>query len=446
MARLVAGIGCLTGAAWVLGAGATGAQAAVSPGSGFGSFQLVGSAAGAQITYSQAGSATTTVDGEVPDAVSSLQYGPLGQGLAAVAWPGSLAGNAGSTSQVLNLPVPSGDASSANDPVRAQAETGSGPSTVTNNTYPGTTMTATATDDNVTALASIAGATGPAPGTSIGTTGTSSNATLTAVSTAQVAATSRVQNVSLAGGVVTIAEVTSTASATTNGTAASGSGATVVSGMKIGGIPAQIGETGLQIGPAGAPASAVLTQAADKALAGANMKVAVSQPSKQVNGGSITYDAGNVVFYWEPSSQSGTFTMALGGASVSAVAAAAFPFASTSTDTGSGNQTGAGSIAPAGDSGASVPYTPSTGGLGVLGPTESPAASPGGGAAGSTGVPPASRSAPLATAPVDLTHGLSPLWLVLALAGTLLAAAGFKRLPDRVLEPAGTECKLERTR
>lgn len=447
--HLLGGALCLAGAAWGISADAIGAQAATAaPGSGFGSFQLVGSAAGSQITYSTAGSTSPTVDGEVPDAVSSLQYGPLGDGLASIAWPGSLAGNAGTTSQVLNLPLPSQVANSANDPVRAQAETGSGPSTVTNSTFPGTTMTATATAANVTALAAIAGSSGPAPGTSTGNTDTSSSATLTGVSTAQVAAMSRIQDISLADGAVTITEVTSTADATTNGKVASGSGRTVVSGMKIGGIPARIGESGLQIGPAGAPASATLTQLADKALAGANMKVAVSQPSKQVNGGSITYDAGNVVFYWQPNSQSGTFTMTFGGASVSAVAAPAFPFVSTSAVSGSSIQTGAASNAsPAVGAGGSAPSTSSSGGLNPLGPAAVSAIGPVGGV---DPTPAAlhhtySRSVALTATPVDLTHGLAPLWVALAMVAVLLLAAGFRRLPDRVLAQVGTECKLEAT-
>ncbi|MHB1711615.1 MAG: hypothetical protein ACYCV7_09455 [Acidimicrobiales bacterium] len=445
--RLVGGVLCLGGAAWGIGVGPSGAQAATVPGSGFGSFQLTGSAAGSQITYSTAGSTSPTLDGEVPDAVSSLQYGPLGEGLAAVAWPGSLAGNAGTTSQVINLPIPSQLANSANDPVRAQAETGSGPSTVTNNTYPGTTMTATATRNTVMASAAIVGSSGPAAGTSTGNTNASSSATLTGASTAQVEAVSRVQNIRLDGGVVTIAEVTSTASATTNGAVARGSGQTVVSGMKIGGIPAQIGQTGLRIGPAGAPTSAVLTQIVDKALASANMNVAVSHPSQQVNGGSITYDAGNVVFYWAPSSQSGTFTMAFGGASVSAAAAPAFPSFSTPPTSGSTGQAGAGSYAPpATGSTGSAPSTSSNLGLNPLGPAAMPAVGPVGAAAKTGGVPQRSRSIVLTATPVDLAHGLSPLWVVLALAATLLAAAGFKRLPDRVLEQAGPECPLERAR
>src|SRR5438445_7018834 len=141
IACLSSGLLCLAAAGVGLGIGAGPARADDGPGSGFGSFSLLATAPGTQWTYDfPTANGHPQFEAEVPHSVAQLQSGPQGYGLATLAWPGALAGNAGTTSQLVNLPVPPDYAGNLNDPVRAEARTGTGPPTVTNNPYPGLVM------------------------------------------------------------------------------------------------------------------------------------------------------------------------------------------------------------------------------------------------------------------------------------------------------------------
>lgn len=436
---LIAGITCLGGAVAVAATGGLPAGADNAAGSGFFSFSLTATAPGQQFTYDYP-SATPhpQAEGEVPESVANLNSSPQGYALATIAWPGPLAGNAGTTSQLLNLGVPPSQANELNDPARAEARTGSGPPTVTNNSVPGTSMTATATPAAVDSDATTVGLSGPAPQSGSGNTETHSSVKLTGAAQAVATAHSVVHNVSLAGGLVTISSVTSTATATTDGVKGTASGGTVVSGMKIAGQPAYVDEHGLHVGQSGpsAPVNSIAAAIANQALAGFGMKVAVSQPQTQAQGAHVSYDAGNVVFYWPvPSDSHGdTFTVTFGGASVSVTAS---PSESQPTLV---------SLPPVAAStpGAELPSAP--GGTPVLSDTgsgpSSPAAVPSGPSAPvAQASPPAVLLTPQRAA-ATLPKGLSPLLPVLVVLGSILVAGGLRRLPDRVLEASSTTCPL----
>ena len=422
---LASGLACLaaSGAGIALGGPA---RADSAPGSSLGSFALTATAPGMQLTWDYPTAATHPIgEGDVPHSLAQLQSGPQGYALSSVAWPGSLAGNAGSTSQLLGLGIPPSVSGNLNDPIRAEARTGNGPSSVTNDSVPGTDMTASATDTEVRAQSTIAGAVGPVPGMSTGNTVTTSDTRLTGVSTALATASSRVQDIVLAGGVVKIASVTSTADVATDGVHASGHGGTVVAGMTIAGQPVSVDQSGVHVGQAGAPANAAASAIVNQALAGAGMKILVSMPSDRAQGASDTYDAGNVVFTWNvPNSQGQTGTATFGGASATVAAAPGIAALDVSGTPGAG-----GATAPLpSPSGASAPL-PATGLDGGVPAAQAPSAA-------------ATPRQVVAAGAVGLPGGLSPLWLALALVGSLLCAGGLRRLPDRVLEHPATACTL----
>ena len=421
-----AGLACLAAAGLGVVLGGP-ARADNTPGSGLGSFGLTASAPGMQLTWDYPTAATHPIgEGDVPHSLAQLQSGPQGYALASVAWPGSLVGNAGSTSQLVGLGLPPSTSNSLNDPIRAEARTGSGSPTSTNDSYPGTHMAAGATDSDVNATASVAGSTGPFPGMSTGNTVTTSDARLSGASTAVSTANSRVQNIVLGGGVVKIASVTSTATATTDGQHAKGHGGTVVTGMTVAGQPVTIDQSGVHVGQAGAPANAAASAIVDQALAGAGMKLYLSLPSDRPDGASDTYDAGTLVFVWNvPNSNGQVGTATFGGASATVGAAPGL-----NLDTALPAPAGP-AAAPVGGGDTGTAALPAPGGdLGT--PTAASGGGTGGGA--SPGFVP-SRT-------LGLPSGLSWVWPVLAVLGSFLVAGGMRRLPDRVLEGPATTCPL----
>lgn len=409
------------------------ASAAGDPGSGFGSYNLAANAPLEQVRFNDgdkcAGSAGGTggCEGVVPETVSTLRNGPIGLALSSIAWPGVLAGNLGSIVVVSDGPK---EATVLNDPVRAEAHTGTGPDTVTNTDVPGAKMVATAKDDVVLATADIAQSNNSQAGT-FNNTSSKTKVQLTGPTTGIAEAYSHADDIALAGGVVTIGSVTSTAKGTTDGKKASASGTTLVKDMKIAGIPVTVDEHGVTVNGNNAALNKVASDTVNAAVSQAGMSIALSQPSGKPVGGSIVFNAGSLVFIWK--TPGGTATAILGGATVqlAAVQGGGFSF----------------------DSGALAPFTPAA-----------PPALSGGtaGAPGSVGSAPAPQVdgaapaqapavAPAAITPALAAHGLplprppSPGYAVLGLLGVGLLAAGMWRLPDRVLEARAAACVLGET-
>ncbi len=404
---------------------------------GLGSYSLYASAPGVEWTYDSPTAPThPELDAEIPETVARLQPGPVGYGLAAVAWPGTLIADGGSTAGLVGLTLPPPLAANANEPVRAEARTGSGPPTVTNDSYPGTTMTATATDQEVSGVATMAGSTGPAPSSSTGATSSSSDVRLEANGLVTTVATSTVKDINL-GGVVKIASVTSTASASSNGARASVTGSTVVSGMTVAGQPVSVDQSGLHVLTSSAPLNAIASQIVNTAIAGAGMKIEVSQPTRSVDAGNASYDAGSMVFFWSPPGSGGqTFTATIGGATIDLQAAPGAAVSSTGVGATSGSAPAAGTGTAAGSIGSapSVPGSTSSSPVGDTTPAPAPA---------SSGGTPAGRGLSVSRASYSLPGGVSPVWPILFLLGSAAIAAGLRRLPDRVLEEGGTACSLE---
>ena len=407
------------------------ANADVPLGSGFGRFSLSATAVGAQLTYDFPGaSAHPQAEGEAPITEAQLRSGPQGYALSSLAWPGPLAANGGSLAVLLGLPLSPEQASSANYPVRAEARTGSEPSTVTNTTFPGSTMTATATDTKVAAGATMAGSRGPDPDSSTGGIETAAVTRLTGVNTAEAVATSTVRGIDL-GGVVTIGSVTSSATGSTDGVTGVAKGGTVVADMKIAGQPAYVDQDGLHVGDAGAPVNPASNAVAGQALKAAGMTITVSQPTKRIDGANVSYDAGNIVVLWQPPGDSNgdTFVYTFGGASVGLASAPGFGTAA------------AGEILPS-----PLPPASSNGDLGAASPSEVGRLDP----PASVGTPAAPALTPLEAAPavarpaprMVLPSGLAPALPIAVVLGSVLIGLGLRRLPDHVLEQQATRCTL----
>jgi hypothetical protein len=404
-------------------------------GSGFGSFNLSANAPVEQVRFNDGDKCGGTpggtggCEGVVPETVSTLRSGPIGYALSSVVWPGVLAGNLGAIVVVSGGPD---QANMANDPVRAEARNGSGPDTVTNNDYQGVSMVATAKDDLVAATADIAQSSNSQAGT-FNHSSSKTKVAVTGPTTGAAEAYSHADDIALAGGVVTIGSVTSTAKGTTDGLKASASGSTLVNDVKIGGVPVTIDEHGVTVNGNNAPVNKAASDAVNAAITQAGMSIAISQPTGKPVAGSITYSAGSLIFEWKTSG--GTATAILGGATVQLAAV----------------QGGGGFNL---DSGATAPFTPGapavSGGAPQLGGAVAPATGPQVGGAVPAANPavaaPQSLSPALTGNRLPLPGAPSPAFAVLGLAGVGLLAAGMRQLPDRVLEARANACLLgERT-
>jgi hypothetical protein len=122
-----------------------------------------------------------------------------------------------------------------------------------------------------------------APG--LGTLGSVTSHSVTTASGSKAAseATSEMFNVALAGGLVTIDHIRSTATETTDGETATSAGNTIVSGLRIGGVPASIDANGLRVG--------ALSAAANQALHMLGLEIKLSTPDVTTDGAKGSFTA-----------------------------------------------------------------------------------------------------------------------------------------------------------
>lgn len=240
--------------------------------------------------------------GDVAHTEATLSAGPTGYALASTAWPGPVAGNAGSLAVLLGAPPQAG---AANYGGRAEAFSG-GPNDAE---LPG--MTAHAKDGVAEA---IAGAQDfeDSGGTATGDVQTRSFAefddtTLRAVSSCTAS------DVSFGEGVVTIGSVRTEAEATTDGATSAAGGRTIVSGMKVGGQDATVDEDGVRFtDPATQPVG-------DQILSNMGISMFVAAPRTTQEPSSASHRAGSLVVIWDPPGTDYGYTYSICG-SDSAVA------------------------------------------------------------------------------------------------------------------------------
>lgn len=379
-----------------------------------GSFELRGESSGYTFYNDDASGARQAEGGTIPKTQTSLQTGPVGLGLASLAWPGPLAGNAGTLLLVLQPDLPP-QTTQANYPIRAEARTGQNPPETTYEQVPGTSLKARATNDEVTALATVQNATGD-PGT-FGPTQSNAASRLTDAG-GVVETSSLVEDVNI-GGVIKIESVRSTARAVTDGTKATGEAKTVVTGLTIAGQPATVGEDGVTLGEQGQPANAIANQIAQQALASGGFEIFVSAPQKEIDGASANVTSGSLII--TQSGDEGTTGIIIGQANAAVTGAPGFDFGGGEVvapiDTGNSftppAEPGFVDVAPIDSGTIDVPATE----------VAAPAPAPTGGQ-------------PVALQPaVGIAEGrpITVGAIVLAMLGAALFAAGMRRLSDNVL-------------
>ena len=395
------------------------AQAAES-GSGFGSLELAAIASGT--TYDPSKTFGQPVEVSSPYAASIIHIGG-GNGIASIAWPGQLGASLGTTLIVAsNNQVPS-QAEVLNDPVVANAKSGTKPDD-TNTSVPGATMTAHAVSHDVSAAASAGGVTTPA--TATGATDATSSVQATGPTTAVGDAASSAQDISIAG-VVHIGGVVSRAHGTTNGTTASATGSTEVTDVTVAGQPISIGTNGITLVGTTLPTAAALT-AVQSALSQAMITLTVSQPTTVVSGGSVEYATGSLIV----STPFGVTSF--GGATLNLAANRSFSYAPPPPAGGGATTSGTtgGSPVVRGAPGVATSTQPLLGSPTVTAP------------APTTDLPEPVQTIVNALRPLGLTTGYRGAYVVLG----LLLAAGFATflagLPSRWLPALHDTCPLER--
>ena len=383
---------------------------AAEPGSGFASFGLTANAPGLAVEGFYRDVALT-----VPETTSTLSTGGVGAALATVAWPGPIFGNLGTTILVLSDKAPAG-VTVLNDPVRAEARSG-GTQRSSYTTLPGTDLEAAATNDRVTASSRTGSQQLP-----VGTVGAFSGDTstvLTGATSARGTAKGLLNDLDLAGGVIHVGSVTSTAEATTDGIAADGKGTTTVSGMTVAGVPVTVDQDGLHVAGQGTP---LATQTVTDAVQALGLTAVLTQPRVTRSTGQVRVTAGALVLSYTQGASTYAFTV--GRAAVGLTASRTGSDAVVPTLPVVSAPAGTGSDLPRADGQPAFPDSAGT----------PPAVASGGG-------PLPAVVATVAAAVGSLSHGASGL----ATAGLLLAAgllvAGLRRLPDRVLAVDDAECE-----
>lgn len=370
-------------------------------------------------------------EGTVPESSADVSTGPIGRALATVAWPGPVMGNAGSLILVLRPDAPK-DVTALNDPVRAESRIGDDPPQKTYDGVPGTTMATYAAPDKVTSDSAVKNATGDE--STFGPT-TAHAETLLGDASATSNASSRIENVSLAGGAIKIESVTSTAHAVSDGAKAEGDAVTHVEGLTIGGVAATIDQDGLHFGNSSAPANAVANQIARQALEKSGAELVLSAPIEEVDGPSANVNAGSLLVTW--TTPGGTFGVILGGARAEATAGPGLGDTATDASGVAGDATGIGDTGGSagsafGDTGAVAGDTPAAD-AGSTAPASTPATS------GARRPEATLRTQSIAAISRPVTVG----WLALGVLAACLLGLGMKRLSDEVLAERVATCPLE---
>lgn len=290
------------------------------PEEGVGSFVLSATGGGVEVFLGD------SVDGSVPNTAATLETGGIGYARASVAWPGSLGANAGDLVILASggeiPPEMEPTFRTLNYPVRAEARAPGGPEEESFGDVPGVTMDAAAAESRSAAASDLQST--EVPGLVRFAGGSSESVSeLTDVATAD--AVSTLSDVELGGGLITIESVTSTATATSDGQAASGSGETVLSGVTVAGVPATIDEHGLRLQESEvAPLGDAANEIAEQTIAQAQLEVYVTQPVVEVEGPAASVSSGSVLVVF--GGQGEGVAVLFGGTTASASASPPFSF------------------------------------------------------------------------------------------------------------------------
>lgn|GEM_PF-6700752 len=394
-------------------------------------------------------------DGSLPAAQSTTDTGPIAHALAALFWPGPLGGNFGSALQQLNqecappLPVPGippvcvpipqqlkDQGQSFNDPMKAETFYPQAPQDAAYTNIPGATMNSHITDGGkkATAFGSLDGFGAAGVGVVANLTAQTTN-TLTDT-TGTTVATSESNGIVLAGGLVTIGRVFSTATLTTDGSQATGDAHTTVDGLKIAGQAATVDDQGVHIAGQSSAIHNQINQALAQALAKSGLTIKLVPTDKSMSGPTGSVTAGSLVISYEddkdqllPGVVQNSFTIALGGATAEVDSSQG-----SSADTSEPSADVAAADQSSGDNTIAGPDIPPAG-LGDIATPSSSLSSSGGGTA----------AAALPFRPILNTFGLAWGLVLFAVLLALGIAFGLRRVTDDVFAdtPATAACPLE---
>lgn len=410
-----------------------GARGDTTPGSGLGGYRLSSRAAGLEVIYNDGSQVALTLPFAETDAGSGT-----GHALAADAYPGPVGGNPGATlKQFLggNLPPAVADAlGTLTDPAKAEAYN-TGP---TDSSFPengpiqGLSDTAhvDANGGSMSAIGAYTQVGGiDSRASSVTTIGTSSVTTV---------ATSTVSDVGI-GDLVHIGKVSSTATATSDGTSGRASGVTTIAGLTVAGMSVSFDAKGLTLGPTKVPIA--VGSMVNTVLAPLGVHLTVSPEVHMLKGAKIVEHASALLISIAPPNNGGnTFQVILGGAEAEAQATPGF-----STSSGSGPTPAVGS--------SSGVNTPSDSGAVSSGSGSTPGVVPSAGVSsdlGTTGTsaPTGTAAAPTAInpVPVSTTKGIGAGLVVFGLLVGAAGAFGLGKIPDDVLaeKPVSSVCPIER--
>lgn len=390
------------------------------------SYSLVGSARGAHFGYEDPSQAAQ-IEGDVPEASSSLVTGGLGYGLASIAWPGATFANGGTLLQTVVPGFPPEAGTLLNYPVRAEARTGQEPPSVSNDSVPGVTMRATATPDRVDVAANLSRVEGAAGATlgSVRAVTSLKLERLLGTSSAEITAT----DIDIAG-VVKIGSIHSVSMGTTDGLMAKGDAHTTVSGVTVAGVPATIDENGLTIGDSANPINSAINEVAKAILEQSGITLVVSSATKDVEGPTGRFTAGSVLITM-PGDGAAVGRLSIGGASTVVTASRSDPSGLVPDDV---VELPTGSIDDTAGTDGGEPTT-----LHPVTDAEVPAP------LASDGDPEVTLGPAAPTLAASVGYGgLSPALIVLGMFGSVLVALGIRRFTDTLISVAdsGPPCPL----
>jgi hypothetical protein len=407
------------------------------------SFDLVTSAAAMRWQVDLKASpipAEHTVDLSMPLSRAELSAGPAGHALASTAWPGDTLAKACSAAPQVPCYT-----------IDAETFSPQGPADASNTQIAGAEMTAHSKGLLSTAVARYTPQGGP--GVSFGPMSATSHSEARKTD-AITESTSVLSNVDLGGGVVHIDSITSTAKVVTDGTKATVTGGTILTGATVGGVPVTIDQNGVHVATTdagGNPLNQVLDAGVRAALQQAGISLELPGPIKKAADAEGDVVATGVIAVLDdsplvklippgtglPADPTGKTTIVLGQAAATASAAGAFgDVGSTVSDAGSAVGSG-GPAASGGVLGTTLGSTDTGGGSSL---------SPSGGGSSTSPAPTADVSGASPVAAVGGTPVSIGLVIGLLLL-TALGAVGLRRFAAAVLEPAPvTTCALESKR
>jgi hypothetical protein len=329
----LAGLAGLSAAAGlsVLASAPAGADASSPSNNGgaslLGGWNLTSSASGLSVFYEQPNfplPATPTLQFDLGYSTASYNSGPVGEANASAVWPGDVVAGGGSQLKLLFGPylpaslmpfVPN----FGNWALQALSAYPQGPARATNDNGP-VAMQSSA-DQSGTMASSSLGVVGGQPSQSslpaglltIRAAGSTSQDTVDNLGNAVSEATSTVHGIDIAGGLVHVGEVTSTATSSSDGSNATVSGTSTVADVTVAGESVTVDSSGVHVQGNNVPGLDTVTAGVNQILATAGISLSLTKPTDTVNGPSGVRQLDGLTVKWDLSTYDQDFSQLVAG-------------------------------------------------------------------------------------------------------------------------------------